>query len=128
MSSTVEGESVEIEPEELPASIEHRFPREEQELEKIRFSKESVIEFVRKVEERPIYYATHFELDLEEAGLISALEDSGVLPVLEQSLEITSESDANAQKLNERAKSLKDIYIGTILGHLFDELEKLDPF
>jgi hypothetical protein len=122
MSSPVEGEPVEIEPEELPASIEHRFPNEERELEKIRFSKERVIEFIRQVQGLPTYYATHFELDLEKAELLSDLEDAGVLPTRQRYLESTSESEANGQRPNEREKVLKHIYIGTVIGHLFDDL------
>ena len=124
MSKRVEGDQVQSEPEEPPASVVHQLPGEEGKLERSQFSKEKVLDFIRQVQERPSYYSTHFELDLEKAGLLSELEETGVLPPAGPPIDFES-SSRSAQRdpaVKVRENTLKNIYIGTLLGHLFDEL------
>ena len=110
--------------EELPASVVHHLPEEENQLERVDFSEEKVLDFIRQVQESPSFYTTHFELDLEKMGLLPGLEETGVLPPRNSPTEPESSSEEQQQNqlVEERTKVLKNLYIGTVLGHLFDEL------
>ena len=111
-------------PEELPASVVHQLPEEEGQLDRVQFSREKVFDFIRRVEERPAYFASQFELDLEKGGLLSGLEEAGVLPLGADPNKSETSAGTGHQEPAERAreKALKDLYVGTMLGHLFDEL------
>jgi hypothetical protein len=68
-------------PEEPLAEVVHRLPAEEWELEQAHLSKEKVIDFIRQVQEHPTFFTTNLALDLEKVGLLSELEEAGVLPL-----------------------------------------------
>lgn len=110
--------------EEFPASVVHRLPEEEDQLERIEFSKEKVLDFINNVQESPSYYSSQFELDLERAGLLPRLEESEVLPprkALTDS-DALSEEGQQDQLEEEREQVLKNLYLGTILANLFEDL------
>jgi hypothetical protein len=113
-------------PEELPASVAHHLPEEENQLERVEFSEEKVLDFIRQVQESPSYYTSHFELDLEKVGLLPGLEETGVLPPKKSVTEIepsTLDVEPHPEQLvGERQKALKNLYIGTVLANLFEEL------
>jgi hypothetical protein len=120
----VERESDEQLPEELPASATHRLPEEEWELESAEFTKEKALDYINRVQESPAEYVAHFELDLERAGLLSELEETGILPPKGPLIDFENpRADVqNDPIMKERRDVLKNLYIGTVLGHLFDEL------
>jgi hypothetical protein len=111
-------------PEEMPASATHRLPEEEWELESAEFTKEKALDYINQVQENPNEYVAHFELDLERAGLLSELEETGVLtpksPLVD--FEYPPQDVQDERIMKEREDALKKLYIGTILGHFFDEL------
>ena len=111
-------------PEELPVSATHRLPEEKGEFEIAEFSKEKVLDFVQQVQENPTHYIAHFEIDLEKAGLLSELEEKGVLPSKDPVRDPESRSDELHDEvfMTQREEVLKNLYIGTVLGHLFDNL------
>ena len=120
----VERENDEQLVEELPASATHRLPEEEWELESADFTKEKALDYINQVQESPAEYVAHFELDLERAGLLSELEETGVLPPKAPlvDFEYPPQELQEEPAVKERKDALKKLYIGTILGHLFDEL------
>jgi hypothetical protein len=120
----VERDNDEQLPEEMPASATHRLPDEEWELERVQLSKEKVMDFIHRVQERPNYYATHFELDLEKMDLLADLEEAGVLPVVKPKNEPTSPpDDTETEQVDDgREKVLNNIYMGTVIGNLFGEI------
>jgi hypothetical protein len=120
----VERENDEQLPEEVPASATHRLPEEEWELEPAEFTRAKALDYINRVQESPTDYVEHFELDLERAGLLPELEETGVLPPKAPLIDFEN-SPADVQDdpiMKERSDVLKNLYIGTVLGHLFDEL------
>jgi hypothetical protein len=120
----VERENDEQLPEEMPASATHRLPEEEWELEPAEFSREKALDYINRVQESPTEYIAHFELDLERVGLLSELEEKGILPTRANLIhhEYSDESVQGKPDIKQREDVLKNLYIGTVLGHLFDEL------
>jgi hypothetical protein len=120
----VERENDQQAPEELPASVTHKLPEEEWELEPAEFTKEKALDFIHQVQESPTDYIAHFEIDLEKAGVLSELEEKGVLPSKDPMKDPESRSDDLDDEvvITQREEVLKNLYIGTILGHLFDNL------
>jgi hypothetical protein len=120
----IERGSDEPSPEELPSSATHKLPEEEWELEPAEFTREKALDYISRVQESPTEYVAHFELDLERAGLLSELEETGVLPPKASlvDFEYPPQELQEEPAVKERKDALKKLYIGTILGHLFDEL------
>jgi hypothetical protein len=120
----VERESDEQLPEELPASVTHQLPKEDWELEPAEFTKAKALDYINRVQESPTDYVEHFELDLERAGLLPELEETGVLPPKTPivDFEYPPQDVQDEPVMKEREDALKKLYIGTILGHFFDEL------
>jgi len=110
--------------EEYPASVIHRLPEEEDQLERIEFSQDKVFDFIHQVQESPSYYSSQFELDLEKAGILPGLEKLKVLPPRKASTEPEAMLEEGQQDLieEEREQVLKNLYLGTVLANLFDEL------
>ena len=116
--------------EEYPAIVIHHLPEEEDQLDRVEFSQEKILSFVRQVQESPLNYSSQFELDLEKAGLIQGLEESGVLPPKKPATqsELLLEEGQHDLLEEEREQVLKNLYLGTVLANLFDKLFSIKKY
>lgn len=122
-------------PEEPPISADHQSVIRSG---ATRFTKEAVIEHLKELHSRSGYYATHFEFVLARKGLLSQLEETGIVPVVlnPNPYDPDIEEDKCAQwwedhaeegeefrdGLKKRQDVLKNLFIGAVLGRSFDEL------
>ena len=120
----VEREDEQLLSEEIPPAVTHQVDRGEKDVEEVEFTRDKVLDFVTHVQENPSRYTAHFELDLNRSGLLTDLEETGILPRKDPKADAESSSeDIQYESLvDERDEILKHIYIGTVLAHLFNKL------